>query len=145
MNTLDINEENILAYLAYKELGGKTNSNTFFGQYLGSGDFIEYILKSKELSSHLLREIHTQLDSKQKLKLLNRFVNDRELLEKFISHYKVKLTIEEYKVIIPQVVTKFPTLIEYMLDIKTDFIKKLKLDKEIEDKLISLLVMYKLS
>lgn len=149
MNTLEINEENVLAFLAYKELGGKRHSNTFFEQYVGNDHFIEYVLRNKELSCNLLIDKHTYLDKNQKLKLLNKIIYNKELLEMFISTNKLRLTIGEYQLIIPQVVNKFPDIFDKLARITaisdSEFIRKLKLDKEVEEKLTGLLVINKLS
>lgn len=149
MNTIDMTEENKLAYFAYKTLGGKQNSKNIFGQYLENTDLLKQVLKSEELSYSLLKDRHGQFNKNQKLELINKFFNNKELLEDFISTYEISLSMDEYRIIIPQVVNKFPDIFCKFARMPVisnfEYIKKLKLDKEVEEKLTGLLVMNKLS
>lgn len=145
------NDENLIAYLAFIKLTGTTpNPKNFkLNTNVNDSDMIDIIKKYPALSSECLKKIHSVLNKEEKIKLLNSVIQNYDVLKEHVTNirYLEKFTIPEIKIIIETVLTKhpdlslnIPNLIPRGFD-KELYIKKLKLNKEIEEQAISTLIM----
>lgn len=152
MKQLEKTQENMIAWMAYELInntsGNKIIQTDFFKDDVTRDEIIDYILYDENISCKCLIDCPTKLNAQQKIKLLNKFINNNKLLKKFLASGVITNT--QYASIIPHIINEVPEMIylvpNNLLRMLSDntFLKNININKQDKEKLDSLLIARKL-
>lgn len=144
--------EGILAWFSYQCINYNLSYDStryYFDKPVTRKDLIDMIIKDVNITCSTFIDCHNQIKKDEKLFLLNIVLTDKESVAKVLKRMSNRLISYEYPIIISYVIENYPDLMDQVTDLykmnDMKFIKSMKLNKAIQEKLESYLIMNKLT
>jgi hypothetical protein len=144
--------ESMLAWFSYQCINYNLSygsTKTYFNKPITRKDLIDMITKDVNVTCSTFIDCHNHIKKDEKLFLLNIILTDKDSVETILRRMGNRLISYEYPIIVSYVIKNYPDLMDQVLEIykmnDMKFIKSMKLDKDIQEKLESYLIMNKLT